>query len=296
VALIQKTAIPLLVVTVAIACGGGGTVARYALCSAADTCPSQTVCESPTATGTGEGTFCTYSCTQNSDCPSDSSGVSGVCLPMDVSQGSSQGDYGFCFQSCAAGSCPGGGLCIMTTSYSLFDDGTTVSACIPGSGATDPLSGTTWRSTSIAPTAIQNGVTSSTYDVTFGTGTVVESTSEVVALSGAFTATFSQMYTMGQYAGCMETTTFTGGTWTDATTPGDATSGGIAVSGATGTTNRMSCQLPSADLTDQTGLYDSAVDTMGGTSFTITGTTMSLPQSAGVTPYVDGNDWTFTKM
>jgi hypothetical protein len=185
----------------------------------------------------------------------------------------------------------------MTTSYSLFDDGTTVSACLPGSSATgDPLSGTKWQSTSIAPTAVQSGVTSSTYDVTFGTGTVVESTSEVVALSGAFTATFSQMYTMGQYAGCMETTTFTGGTWTDATTPGDTSSGGVTVSGATGTTNRVSCQLPSADLTGQTGLYDSAVNATGGTSFTITGTTMTFPQSAGVTPYVDGNDWTFTKM
>jgi hypothetical protein len=281
---------------IALACGEGGTVARYAPCTAADTCPSRTVCESPTFSGTGAGTFCTYSCTQNSDCPSDASGVSGVCLPVATPNGSVEGDYGFCFQSCAIASCPDDGLCLMTTSFSMFDDGTMASACFPSIAMSDPLSGTTWQSTSIAPTAIQNGVTSSTYKVTFGTGTVVENTSQEISLSGAFTATFTQLYTLGQYAGCMETTTFTGGTWADSTTPGDTSSGGIAVTGAAGITNRTNCQLPGADLTNQTGLYDSAVDAMGGTTFIVAGTTMTFSESTGVTPYVDGNDWTFTKM
>jgi hypothetical protein len=276
------------------ACGEGGNVARYAPCTTTDTCPSKTVCEAPTLTGTGAATVCTYSCKQDSDCPSDSAGVSGVCVPPQDVMGDQADGFGFCVQSCPTGSCPSHEMCTMTTSFASFGEGSIVSVCAPA--ASDLFSGATWESTSIPSTAISMGVTSSTYTMTFGGGAVVRSTSTETSWSGTFRATFTELYTIGQYAGCVETTTFTGGTWTDAWPPGDPSSGAVAISGATGITNRTGCQLPGADLINQTGIYDSAVDSMDGTSYTATLTTMTLAQSAGVTPYIDGSDWTFTKM
>jgi hypothetical protein len=283
-----------MLLVVASACGGG-SVARYAPCNPTDTCPSRTVCESPTLTGEGDAPVCTYSCMGgDATCPADSSGTPGVCVqPTDATDSSS---WGYCLQSCTAGECPAGEVCTMANTFSLDSSSEPTQVCIPQSS--DPLSGTSWTSSSVAATATQNGVTSSTYAVTFGMGTISASVGTDVVLSGTFTATFTQLYTIGQYAGCMETTTFTGGTWTDVTTVGLAGEGSVGISAAMGTTNRTSCQLPDADLTNQTGLYDSAVDAMNGTAFMLStdGTTLTFSQSTGATPYVDGSSYTFTKV
>jgi hypothetical protein len=181
----------------------------------------------------------------------------------------------------------------MATSY---PDEEMINVCVPG--VSDPLSGTSWQSAFIDSTAMTAGVTSSTYQVTFAPGSVVQSTGTETAVSGVFTATFTQVYGASalNYAGCNEVTTFTGGTWTDATTSSKPMSGGLVVSDANGSTNRSGCTSPGDDTEGETNLYDDAVDMMSGAGFDVSGTTMTLSECMGVTPYADGSTWSFTKM
>ncbi len=116
----------------ALACGPGGTVDRYALCGASDTCPSATACETPASDTSGTSglvTMCTWSCGDNDDinnsCPSDANGVAGACVSLD-----SDADHGFCFQTCSADSpCLTGETCVSATTFA-FEEATMV--CVPG--------------------------------------------------------------------------------------------------------------------------------------------------------------------
>jgi hypothetical protein len=196
---------------------------------------------------------------------------------------SSSSGYGFCFQECSTGSCPAGDTCATTDGVSL---------CVPGLDR-DPLSGTTWQSTSISTTATSDGVTASTYTVTFASG--AESIDGTSA-TGAFSAVLTQTYSTSakyDFAGCTETTAFTGGTWTDNTkNPGLES---FKIGDATGSTTRTGCLMGAFDTSGEQNLYDDAVDAYEGVVFRITGTTMNLPNSTAGTPYNDNSPWTFTR-
>jgi hypothetical protein len=162
------------------------------------------------------------------------------------------------------------------------------SICVPG--LADPLSGTSWQSTTIATMATTAGVTASTYAITFASGSIA---SDGSGATGAFTATFTQTYgpTAAKYAGCMEMTSFAGGTWSDSTS---MTPFVVKVTDAVGTTNRMGCSNTDDNTTNVLDMYD-GVDNNDGTVFVVSGNTLTLASSEAVTPY-DGDTWTFTRM
>jgi hypothetical protein len=283
------------------ACSAAPTVARYATCTTADVCPSQTVCESAVTTSTTNTLpFCTYSCalptelSSGSSCPSDPSGNAAVCLMTGSLSGTMGNQYGFCFQGCSTGSCPSGEMCA-TIAQDVTDVGG-MGICIPG--LSDPLSGTSWQSTTIVPVAAGSGVIASTYAVTFASGTATYDPRNyddaVFGASGPFTATFTQTYSTSAnpYGGCVETTTFSGGIWKDNTTL--STEESVSVTSAVGTTTRTGCATSSDNATGVMGLYDDAV-TSGGDIFVVTGNTLQL-DGMGVTPYDGDTPWTFTKM
>jgi hypothetical protein len=285
--------VPILVVS--FACGAKGTVAPFAPCGSTDTCPQSTVCEAveQTSMGVSAGpTICTWSCS-NSDfdgqsCPNDATGAQGICVTSiggtEIGDQSGQA-FGFCLQDCSSGgTCPDGETCQAAQSA---NGGTTV--CVPT--PTDPLSGTSWQSSTIVPTQTMTGVATSTYTITFGT------TNATVGglASGPFSATLTQTYgvTALQHAGCTEETTFTGGTWVDM--PPTSNAGALAVSNASGSTDRTNCTASSDDTTGETGDYDGAVNGQGA-GYQVSGTTMTMGGGMGVTPYTDQANWTFTKM
>jgi hypothetical protein len=290
-------AVPILA---ALACGTGGTVARFAPCGPTDTCPEATVCEPVAVTSMGVtagATFCTWSCNNDDfggqSCPSDPNGVQGICVTsINNTSIGQEYDYGFCFQDCSSGgACPEGESCESAQAYSGGSGSTMV--CVPT--PTDLLSGTSWQSSTVTPMAQAGGVSTSTYTINFGTATAFT----VGAAAGPFSATFMQTYSASasSYAGCTETTAFTGGQWVDVTGP--MMTGAVAVSGVSGLTNRTSCASSSDDVADVSGVYDDEVNGQSGAIYTITGTTMSLTGDSGygVTPYSDANSsWAFTKM
>ena len=286
------------------ACGGGGNVDRYATCTTTDVCPSETVCESAVTTQTTQTTaFCTHSCepatdlSSGSSCANDPSGLAGVCIATGALSDTMGDQYGFCFQECSAGSCPSNETCATISQGVARLAGTSI--CIPGLPA-DPLSGTSWQSTTIESIASNEyGVTASNYTVTFASGTLTYDPSanseESFGASGPFNATFTQTYgaATSQNAGCMEITTFTGGTWGDNTS--DETKETVEVTSAVGSTTRTGCTTSTDDVTNLTGVYDNAVNN-SPTTFVVSGCTMTLA-GGGVTPYQDDTiPWTFTKM
>ena len=121
-----------------LACGGGGTLTTYAPCTAVDTCPSSTTCESPTATSTSVGygpTFCTWSCGSSDggtpSCPNDANGFEGICVgSLDSTEFGVPFGFGFCFQGCASGgTCPVGEACESAQSFSGDEEAL---VCVPG--------------------------------------------------------------------------------------------------------------------------------------------------------------------
>jgi len=285
------------VAALVLACGGGGTVARFAPCSSTDTCPADTTCEAATSTTLGSATisgptFCTWSCSPSDfggqDCPSDANGIKGVCVSALGNTGVGDEDvYGFCFQDCSeTGECPSSEACEQAQPF----NGGTAMVCVPI--ATDPLSATTWTSTTLDPIAKSAGVTSSSYTIDFGAANM----SVAGFASGPFTATLVQTYGASavMYAGCMETTTFSGGQWVDVP-PSGTTAGAVNVSNAQGTTSRAGCTFVSDDASGVMGVYDDAVNDMSGAVYRITGTTMMLAGGTGITPYTDSTEWTFTQ-
>jgi hypothetical protein len=240
-------------------------------------------------------TFCTWSCNNDDfggqSCPNDANGIQGICVTgIGNTLVGHEDDFGFCFQDCSSGgTCPDGESCQSAQAYSGGNGSTMV--CVPA--PTDPLSGTSWQSNTITPEA-NDGVSTSTYAITFGTATMFMSGAAI----GPFSATFTQTYgaSASSYAGCTETTTFTGGEWADV--PGTTMGmGALSVSGASGSTNRTSCASSSDDVTGATGVYDDAVNGQNGATYTISNTTMmTLMKDSGVTPYTGSSYWAFTKM
>jgi hypothetical protein len=284
---------------VALACGGGGTVARFAPCSVAtDTCPSATVCETVTTTGNGEKQvsegqpFCTWTCTDDDfdeqQCPTDATGVMGICV---VALGDEPiGDeynYGFCFQDCSSSAaCPDGETCAPAQT---FRGGTSAMVCVPT--PTDALSATTWVSATIPPTAASSGVVTSTYAITF------EATSAAVDgyASGAFDATLTLVYGSAAFelAGCTETTTFSSGIWVDVP-PMQTSAGVLGLSNTSALTVRTGCNTPEEDTSTAENLYE--IDTSdNGAVYNLSGSTMTIAGGAGVVPFDDDVAWTFTK-
>jgi hypothetical protein len=271
-----------------VACGTQPTAKAYGTCTAADTCPSDTVCESSSPTSP---TFCTHSCAASTNldppqpCPTDPLGQLGVCVVNEP--------YGFCFQACGpvtgdagAGACPANETCATIPPSVAVVGGLNI--CVPGLAA-DPLNATSWQSTTLTTTATNAGVTASTYTMTFASGTIAYDGS---GATGAFTAKFTQTYgpSAPQYAGCLETTSFVGGTWSDSSTPLI-----VKVTSAIGATSRTGCSKSSDDATNLVNVYDDYVDAYDGTAFTVSGNTLTFTTSTGVTPYT-GDTWTFTRM
>jgi hypothetical protein len=268
-----------------------GSVPRFAPCTNADTCPSGTTCESAT-TQIQQGTvttptFCTWSCSGDDAVSSQGCPSGGVCVGAFGSDVVGQlDDYGFCFEDCSAGqTCPDGEGCSVAQ---LIDGGMTM-VCVPI--PSDPLSGTSWTSSTLIEPAMQVGVTTSSYTMRFAAA----NTGVAAFASGPFTATFVQTYDASapMYAGCTETTTFTGGQWVDIP-PAGTKNGDINVTNAMGSTARSGCTSASDNATGVMGIYDDAVDYMNGAPYQIMGTTLTLNGTGGVVPY--GNDamWTFT--
>jgi len=273
-------------VVAVVACSGGGSVARFAPCGATDTCPSATVCEAVTPS---TQTLCTWSCTDDDFdqqlCPSDSTGAQGVCVSSIGETTIGQEDeYGFCFQACATGSCPEGEVCSQATMYR----GGSAMVCLPTPA--DPLSGTTWTSATIPPTAQEAGVTSVTYTMTFGpTNASVDGFA-----SGDFSATFDVSYGASavERAGCSETTTITGGGWVDV--PSQQGKGVFTITGTQATTTRTGCASSSDDVSNDADEYDVDTDD-NGAGYGITNDTMTVAGGDGAVPLDDGSAWTFTK-
>jgi hypothetical protein len=121
------------ILAAALACGTGGTVARFAPCASTDTCPQSTVCE---AVATGVPTFCTWSCggeTSSQSCPNDANGIQGVCviaIGNDDTTIGSEDSFGFCLQDCSSGgACPDGETCQPAQDYTGGSESDMV--CVP---------------------------------------------------------------------------------------------------------------------------------------------------------------------
>jgi hypothetical protein len=288
---------------VALACGGGN-VARFAPCNmSTDTCPSATTCEavvsnsSSSSSMTIGATFCTWTCSPSvfdgQSCPNDPNGVQGICVTSIDSVTTGNSSFGFCFQDCSSsGICPDGETCQKAQAYNSEDESTSAMVCVPTPN--DPLSGTTWQSTTITTQPTMKGVTALTYTMTFG---MTNGTAGGFA-SGPFSATLAQTYGASavQYSGCTETTTFSGGVWADSP-PTQGMAGAFTVSNAMGSTDRTGCSANGDDVTGEMGDYDGAVNNdQNASSYTVTGMTMTVRGGDGVTPYTDNANWTFTKM
>lgn len=172
-------------------------------------------------------------------------------------------------------------------------DTSIVQVCVPG--FTSPLAGTKWTSTTIAPQAQNASITASSYSIVLAGG---EFMPDAITVTGAFSATFTQTYgttSPSVYAGCTETTTFTGGTWS--TTAGATPDTGmLTVTGAIGSTDRTGCASPTKNTTGALGVYDAVMNVSnGGAPFTVQGGTLTLGGGGGALPYSDKVDWTFTK-
>jgi hypothetical protein len=258
----------------ACACSSGG-VTRYSECTPKDTCPSPTTCESPASR---IPTFCTAACTTSKDCPDD-----GVCS-KDVGPSATP----FCYQPCSDGC--SGGRCVSA----VATDTSIQKVCVPG--IQSPIEGTSWTSKTIATQAKNADVTASTYVVTFSSG---DFASDGVTVTGAFAATFTQTYdptSISVYAGCTETTTFTGGSWSGTT--GTAPSmGTLAITGAIGSTNRTGCVTATKNATNLPNIYDAVVNvTPGNAPYTVDASgVLTIGGGGGALPYADKVDWTFTK-
>jgi hypothetical protein len=284
-----------------LACSSGATVATYAPCTAADTCPSSTTCEPSSATSTSAGggaTFCTWSCGGGGtpSCPNDANGVEGVCVTTvngtmvggsaDAGLGREDAEFGFCFQDCSSGgTCPSGEAC---KPAQLLSGSGQAMVCMPV--FKDPLSGTRWQSDLITPAAKSYGITMSTYTITFG------ATTDTVSgyASGPYTARLVELYgsIAPEYAGCTETDAFTG-QWVDM--PPTATSAGtLTVSNLVAITNRTGC-TSSGDDTGGEGQYCEASADQSA-SYTLSGNTMTIQGGSGITPHDVNVSWTFTEM
>jgi len=274
-----------------VACGTGGTVDRFAPCTTSDTCPSATVCEAVVSTSPSlNQTFCTWSCSDDhiggQTCPSDANGVKGVCVSTIGNDTiGDEGEFGFCFQDCSASACPSNESCEQVARYA----GGTGMACVPIPN--DPLAGTSWTSTTLVASATSNGVTSSSYVITFGaTSSVLDGLA-----SGAFSATLTLQYdaTAFQFAGCTETTTFSGGAWVDVP-PTPQSPGVLGIDDMMSTTSRTGCTLSSDDVSGEQDRYD--IDTTdSGAGYLLTSTTLSIGGGNGAVPFSDATEWTFTK-
>jgi hypothetical protein len=258
-----------------IACGDG-SVPRYALCTTADTCPSSTTCEAPAPR---VQTFCTAACTSSHDCPND-----GVCT-SDVGPSATP----FCYQPCPSDGCPEG-ACVSA----VATDTSIAKVCVPG--FVSALASTSWTSATLATQAMNAAITASSYSVTFASG---ELSPDAVTATGAFSATFTQTYSASSpsvYAACTETTTFTGGTWST-TNGATAGAGTLAVTGATGSTDRTGCASATKNTTALTNVYDAVINgsAMGGAPFSVQNGTLTISGGAGALPYSDKVDWTFAK-
>jgi hypothetical protein len=257
-----------------LACGDG-SVPRYAECTPADTCPSSTTCESP---ATHIASLCTAACETNHDCPNG-----GVCT-SDVGPSATP----FCYEACPSDGCKGG-ACVSA----VATDTSIVQVCVPG--FTSALAGTSWTSATLATQAQNAAITSSSYVVQLASG---ELSPDGITATGAFTATFTQTYSASSpsvYAGCTETTTFTGGTWST-TNGATADAGRLTVTGAIGSTNRTGCVSATKDTTGALGVYDAVMNSTGaGAPFNIQGGTLTISGGGGGLPYSDKVDWTFTK-
>ena len=251
-------------------------------------------CESATTGDSLPGpTFCTWTCNPSEfdgqSCPNDASGVQGVCV---TSLGGTaigvEYEYGFCFQDCSAdGTCPDGEVCQAGQPYA---GGGQVMVCVPTT--IDPLSETTWQSTTIVAQPQSYGVTTSTYTITFG------ATNASIAgnASGPFSATFTQTYGASafKYPGCVEVTTFSGGMWVDEP-PTDSDPGTISIANLTSVLSRTKCTMPGDDVSNDENEYVDEI-TGSGATYTLSGSTMTV-SGQGLTPFDDPTtSWTFTKM
>ena len=264
-----------LFIVATIACGDG-SVPRYAQCTPTDSCPSSTTCEAPAS---HVPTFCTTSCASNSDCPND-----GVCT-LDVGPSATP----FCYQACPTDGCPGG-QCVSA----VATDTSIAMVCVPG--ITSALSGTSWKSATIATQGINAAVTASTYAIKLASG---QFSADAITVTGPFSATFTQTYSASSpsvYAGCTETTTFTGGTWS--TTAGATPdTGRLSVTGATGSTDRTGCASATKNTTGALGVYDAVMNaSASGAPFSVQNGTLTISGGGGALPYSDKVDWTFTPM
>lgn len=258
---------------VLIACDGG--LPHYSQCAGtAAACSGPTTCESPASRVV---TFCTAACTTNKDCPDD-----GVCS-LDVGPSTTP----FCYEACPTDGCKGG-RCVSA----VATDTSIQKVCVPG--LESPIEGATWTSTTLATQAKNVDVTTSSYAVTFSPG---DFASDAITITGAFAATFTQTYSTTSpsvYAGCTETTTFTGGTWS-ATTGTTTGTGSLVVAGAVGSTNRTGCVTATKNTTNLPGVYDTVMNVTAGAPYVVTSGVLTISGGGSALPYSDKVDWTFTK-
>jgi len=268
---------------VAVACAGAGDHAPYAACTPGDACSSSTVCETATEDSSAVGiAFCTHSCMFDDDCPSDETGTKGVCT--DAFDGD-ESSVAFCYRSCESSPCPAGSTCVQT--LDPLDEH--VMACQPT--APDPLGGSTWVSDTISPIAKSDGVTQSTYTMTFGASTTVSG-----GATGDFGATLVQVFAASSnvYPGCTETTTFSRATFAELAS--SSAGGVVEIVGGSATSDRTGCQSPSDDVTGEgASMYIEQVESQSATPFTIAGGTMTIQGGTGVVPFGDAVPWTFTQ-
>lgn len=256
-----------------LACDGG--LPHYSPCTGTDqACSGPTTCEAPAPR---VPMMCTAACTADKDCPDD-----GICS-ADVGPSASP----FCYEACPSDGCKGG-RCVST----VATDTSIRKVCIPGIGS--PIDATTWTSATLATQAKNEQITTSSYEVTFSAG---DFASDAITITGAFAATFTQTYSTTSpsvYAGCTETTKFTGGTWsaTSGTVPDTGT---LVVAGAIGSTDRTGCSTSTKNTTNLAGVYDTVMNVTAGAPYTVQNGVLTISGGGSALPYSDKVDWTFTK-
>jgi hypothetical protein len=164
--------------------------------------------------------------------------------------------------------------------------------CVPG--LESPIEGATWTSTTIATQAKNADVTSSSYAITLGSG---DFAADAITITGAFSATFTQTFdptSISVYAGCTETTTFTGGTWS-ATSGTVADTGTLVVANVVGATNRTGCVTTTKNVTNLPGVYDTVMNVTGGAPYNVKNGVLTISGGGSALPYADKVDWTFGK-
>jgi hypothetical protein len=167
-------------------------------------------------------------------------------------------------------------------------------------GWSSAFSSTGWKSTTIVPQAMRDGVTASTWTIQFGAATTSTPTSTGGTATGPMHYTYVETYgSTSSFNGCVITATCMG-TWNETgvspTTSGNTAMGQIAGTGTTCTCTAASCMNTTLNgtFTSGCGLY---ADNGGEENYAINNSMLTLTAGDSVAPYYSsGDNYTFVSI